>query len=195
MDATAIRCVCMITVFSHFLGLASHCKAQVQSGKASYYSKRWTGRQMANGEILHHDSLTCAHRSYPFGTLLKVTNLQNGLQVVVRVTDRGPFRRGRIIDLSWSAAKTIGMLASGVTSVTVQRLSSAAVPFKPDDDDEPDLPKLHLELADIAPLGIIPVWQREAQQKQINVPPSVKASHTDSLKASPAAMHVAGNGK
>ena len=100
--------------------------AQTQTGKASYYSKKWTGRRTASGERVHHDSLTCAHRTYPFGTLLRVTNQRNGLQVVVRVNDRGPFGRGRIVDLSWGAAKAIGMLAAGVVSVTVERVDSLA---------------------------------------------------------------------
>ena len=100
--------------------------AQTQTGKASYYSKKWTGRRTASGERVHHDSLTCAHKTYPFGTLLRVTNQRNGLQVVVRVNDRGPFGRGRIVDLSWGAAKAIGMLAAGVVSVTVERVDSLA---------------------------------------------------------------------
>ena len=73
--------------------------AQTQRGKASYYSKRATGARTSSGERLHHDSLTCAHRTYPFGTLLRVTNENNGKEVIVRVTDRGPRGRGRIIDL------------------------------------------------------------------------------------------------
>lgn len=64
--------------------------AQTQRGKASYYSKRATGARTSSGERLHHDSLTCAHRTYPFGTLLRVTNENNGKEVIVRVTDRGP---------------------------------------------------------------------------------------------------------
>ena len=71
----------------------------IQQGKATFYSKRATGSRTANGERLHHDSLTCAHRTYPFGTMLRVYNPANGRSVVVRVTDRGPFVRGRIIDL------------------------------------------------------------------------------------------------
>ena len=121
--------------------------AQTQSGKASYYSKRATGSRTANGERLHHDSLTCAHRSYPFGTILKVTNVLNGKQVFVRVNDRGPFRKGRIIDLSWGAAKAIGMIAQGIASVTVEKLDEINVPFKPEDDV---LPKLELDVADAA---------------------------------------------
>ena len=92
----------------------------MQTGIASFYAKRVTGSRTANGDILHHDSLTCAHRTYPFGTLLKVTNLSNGLSVVVRVNDRGPFVRGRIIDLSWGAAKKLGMLSQGVARVIVE---------------------------------------------------------------------------
>lgn len=67
--------------------------AQAQRGKASYYSKRATGARTSSGERLHHDSLTCAHRTYPFGTLLRVTNENNGKEVIVRVTDRGPHGR------------------------------------------------------------------------------------------------------
>lgn len=115
-----------------------------QKGKATFYSKRATGARTASGERLHHDSLTCAHRTYPFGTLLKVTNLNNGNTVVVRVTDRGPFAKGRIIDLSYAAAKQLDMLLAGVATVTVERYNRG-VPY----DDEPaiELPELDLEMA------------------------------------------------
>lgn len=136
--------------------------AQTLSGKASYYAKSWTGRRTSNGERLHHDSLTCAHRSLPFGTLLKVTNLLNGKQVVVRVTDRGPFVKGRVVDLSWGAAKAIGMLSQGIAPVTVERMTSSTIPFRPEEDD-PEIHKFEFELADIAPTGIVPVWQQDAQ--------------------------------
>jgi len=102
-----------------------------QRGKATYYSKRATGARTASGERLHHDSLTCAHRTYPFGTLLRVTNLSNGKSVVVKVNDRGPFARGRIIDLSWGAAKAIGMLAQGVAAVTVEPCDDIIIPYRP----------------------------------------------------------------
>ena len=112
--------------------------AQIQTGKASYYSKKWTGRRTASGDPIHHDSLTCAHRTYPFGTLLKVTNKQNGRQVIVRVTDRGPFNRGRIIDLSWGAAKAIGMLTAGVVPVTVERVVLSTLFPTPEEDLDED---------------------------------------------------------
>ena len=91
----------------------------VQKGVASYYGKRATGRLTSSGERLHHDSLTCAHRTHPFGTWLKVVNPRNGQQVVVKVNDRGPFGRGRIIDLSWSAARQLGILRRGIANVEI----------------------------------------------------------------------------
>jgi len=105
-----------------------------QKGKASYYSKRATGARTSSGERLHHDSLTCAHRTFPFGTKLKVTNPQNGKWVIVRVTDRGPFRHNRIIDLSYGAARELDMLRQGVAMVIVEPVSEMIVPFKPSDD-------------------------------------------------------------
>lgn len=135
-------------------------KAQtVQRGIASYYSKRATGRMTSNGERLHHDSMTCAHRTYPFGTLLKVTNLTNSKQVVVRVTDRGPFGRGRIVDLSWGAAKALDMLSAGIVPCLVERVPrQTGIPFKPE-EEKIELPELDIAISDIA-VGITPVWQQ-----------------------------------
>lgn len=138
-------------------------QAQIQSGKASYYAKSWTGHRTSNGEKLHHDSMTCAHKTYPFGTLLKVTNLSNGMEVVVRVTDRGPYRKGRIIDLSWGAAKAIGMLSQGITSVRVEKVNSTNVPFKPDEQEQ-ELPLVDFEIADIS-VGTTPIWQDSDDQE------------------------------
>lgn len=121
--------------------------AQIHRGKASYYSKRATGSRAANGERIHHDSLTCAHRSYPFGTLLKVKNLSNGREVVVRVTDRGPYGRGRIIDLSYGAAKELGMLADGIAMVEVRKVGTITPPYKVEDDEmETGLPDFEFDI-------------------------------------------------
>lgn len=90
-----------------------------QRGKASFYSRRATGARTSSGERLRHNDFTCAHRTHPFGTKLRVKNLNNGKEVVVRVNDRGPFGRGRIVDLSWGAAKALGMLSHGVVPVEV----------------------------------------------------------------------------
>ena len=117
---------------AHLSPLTSNINAQgVQKGKASFYAKKFTGRRTASGEKIHHDSLTCAHRTYPFGTLLKVTNPANGKKVIVKVTDRGPYVKGRIIDLSVRAARELGIIAQGIAPVTVERYDSTAVPTKP----------------------------------------------------------------
>ena len=123
--------------------LTSKTNAQgVQTGKASYYAKKFSGRKTASGERLHHDSLTCAHRTYPFGTQLKVTNPANGKTVIVRVTDRGPYVKGRIIDLSVRAAKELGIIAQGIAPVVVERYNPSIIPFKP--EDIIDVPELEL---------------------------------------------------
>jgi rare lipoprotein A len=90
-----------------------------ECGYASYYSRRIHGRHTSNGEHYHNDSLTCAHKTYAFGTKLLVVNPKNNLYVVVRVTDRGPHTRNRIIDLSYRAAKEIGIIADGIAKVEV----------------------------------------------------------------------------
>ena len=141
---------------SHFFPSASELSAQTQKGIASYYSKKATGRKTSSGERLHHDSLTCAHRTFPFGTLLKVTNPANDRVVVVRVTDRGPFGRGRIIDLSWGAAKQLGILAQGIASVIVERIGSTVIPWR--DTTLIKLPELQLATP-ILTTQMTPEWQ------------------------------------
>lgn len=97
--------------------------AQYEKGKASHYSKRAKPCSTASGELLYNDSLVCAHRTLPFNTLVRVVNLKNGREVVVRVIDRGPFIAGRIIDLSYGAADAIGMLSSGVVDCEIYVLT------------------------------------------------------------------------
>lgn len=92
---------------------------QTQSGKASYYSKKFHNRKTASGEIYKKGDLICAHRTYPFGTKLLVKNLKNNKSVIVTVIDRGPFIKGRIIDVSYEAAKELGLIHHGVAKVEV----------------------------------------------------------------------------
>lgn len=139
--------IALLSTFLSTLSCIPCCGQKHQRGKASYYSKRATGTRSASGQRIHHDSLTCAHRYYPFGTMLKVTNLKNDKSVIVEVIDRGPFGRGRIIDLSWAAAKEIGMISQGVATVKVERLDNP-VPFKPEDSK---LPKIDFEMAEFEP--------------------------------------------
>lgn len=92
-----------------------------ETGLASFYGRYYHGRHTASGERFDNSVMMAAHRHYPFGTRLRVTNLTNGRSVVVRVTDRGPFGRGRIIDVSYAAAQALGFTRAGVTRVTVER--------------------------------------------------------------------------
>ncbi|MCX7879685.1 MAG: septal ring lytic transglycosylase RlpA family protein [Ignavibacteria bacterium] len=91
-----------------------------EEGLASFYDDRFVGRITASGEIYTHREYTAAHRHLPFGTIVKVLNLENGKVVNVRINDRGPFVKGRIIDLSKSAAKDLEMLDDGVVRVRIE---------------------------------------------------------------------------
>jgi len=91
-------------------------------GYASYYADKFHGRQTANGEIFNMHDYTAAHRNLPFDTVLLVTNLENGKKVKVRINDRGPYVKGRILDLSLQAAKDIGLIKTGVTKVQIKIL-------------------------------------------------------------------------
>lgn len=93
------------------------------SGSASYYAAKFDGRRTASGERFDNDAMTAAHRTLPFGSRLRVTNPANGRSVVVRVNDRGPFTRGRMIDVSRAAAEELGMVARGHATVDIALLA------------------------------------------------------------------------
>lgn len=95
---------------------------QATVGMASYYGKEFAGRKTASGERFNPNALTAAHRTLPFGTRVRVTDLKSGRSVVVTVNDRGPFKKARIIDLSYQAAKEIGMILKGTGKVRVDVL-------------------------------------------------------------------------
>ena len=94
-------------------------------GEASYYAEKYVGRTTANGEIFNQEALTAAHRSLPFGTRVRVTRTDHVEEpsVVVRINDRGPFKRGRIIDLSKNAARQLQMMRDGVVEVKLEVVS------------------------------------------------------------------------
>ena len=96
---------------------------EIDGGMASYYGDELAGNRTASGERFDPDKLTGAHRSLPFGSLVRVTNVANGDSVVVRINDRGPFSRGRVIDISHAAAREIGMHRSGTARVKLALLS------------------------------------------------------------------------
>lgn len=95
-----------------------------QNGNASYYSSKLIGRRTSDGGKYHPDSMTCAHRSYPFGTYLKVKNPKNDKEVIVKVTDRGPHQRRLLIDLSYGAAKELDIIRAGIAAVEITKLDS-----------------------------------------------------------------------
>jgi rare lipoprotein A len=92
-------------------------------GNASFYGAEFVGRRTASGEAFDPQAMTAAHRTVPFGSLIRVTNLSDGRTVVVRVNDRGPWSRDRIIDLSYAAAKQIGLHRSGMARVELTLLA------------------------------------------------------------------------
>ena len=90
-----------------------------QVGMASFYDEKLTDYQTASGEMYHMNDFTAAHPVLPFNTLVKVTNLSNNLSVMVRINDRGPYTKRRIIDLSWAAAQKIGLIEAGTAKVEI----------------------------------------------------------------------------
>ena len=138
------------------------CVAQEMfKGNASYYSDKLHGRRMANGERYHRDSMTCAHLKFPFGTMLKVRNPLNDKTVIVRVTDRGPYSRRFIIDLSRAAAKKLGIIAAGFSQVEITPFHPEVVPYKAEEDSLPEVPELNLQYTPVATYPD-PVWQRDS---------------------------------
>ena len=93
-----------------------------ETGKASYYADKYQNRKTASGEAYKHEHPTAAHRRLPFGSRVRVTNTDNGKSVVVKINDRGPFVKGRIIDLSKSAFSQIGNLSAGIVDVDIEVL-------------------------------------------------------------------------
>jgi rare lipoprotein A len=99
------------------LSTIATCPIHAESGLAAFYG----GGRTASGEVTGPTGLTAAHRTLPFGTKVRVTNVRNGKMVVVRITDRGPYGRGRIIDVSRAAARELDMIDSGTAMVSVVR--------------------------------------------------------------------------
>lgn len=97
---------------------------QTFKGQASYYADKFHGKATASGEKYDKSKMTCAHRTLPFGTKLRVTNTANGKSVDVTVNDRGPFKEGRVVDVSRAAAEKLDMIQSGVINCTVKVIST-----------------------------------------------------------------------
>lgn len=97
--------------------------SQVETGTASYYHNKFEGRKTSSGEVFHQNLFTCAHKTLPFGTMLKVTNLSNDSTVVVKVNDRLPMKSKRVIDLTLTAAKQLNFVAKGLTKVELEKVN------------------------------------------------------------------------
>ncbi len=106
-----------------FLFFSLICFSQTK-GKGSYYADKFEGRKTASGEVYRANKSTAAHKTLPFGTMVKVTNLANNKSVIVRINDRGPFTKGRIIDLSKSAAKKLDGIRAGIIDVKIEVIKS-----------------------------------------------------------------------
>ena len=104
----------MLLAIVSAVGIAA---AQSEEGVANFYGDKFQGKKTASGEVFDKDGLTAAHKKLPFGTKVKVTNKHNGCSVVVTINDRGPFVRGRVIDVTPAAARELGF--SGLTHVTL----------------------------------------------------------------------------
>jgi rare lipoprotein A len=111
----------MLVVGSYAQGLAQSVQEFI--GKASYYARKFDGRATANGETFSQEALTAAHLQLPFNSLVEVTNLANNKSVLVRINDRGPYVRSRIIDLSRAAARLLDMVEGGMAQVKLKVLS------------------------------------------------------------------------
>lgn len=120
----------LLLSFLTAVGYAQEVECQ-QVGVASFYANKFVGRKTANGERFSQKKMTCAHRTLPFGTKLKVTNTANGKSVVVTVNDRGPYIKGRVLDLSLCAAQELDFVNAGKTEVMIETITEEPVNEEP----------------------------------------------------------------
>lgn len=156
---------------------ASAKKSAVLRGRASWYGKEHQGMRTSSGERFDRNKYTCAHKTLPFGTRLRVTNPETGKAVVVRVSDRGPFRHQRILDLSEVAARPLGIVTHGAVSVVAEVM--------PEDT----------ELGPVdAPENLAALMQDEATVAEASVHTDIRAGETEAadiaLRPEPAATYV-----
>ena len=154
---------CLSIMLLLLLGANTHVFAEEQDtiiGKASYYSDKLHGRTMSNGRPYHRDSMTCAHLKFPFGTMLKVKNPINDKEVIVTVTDRGPYSKRYIVDLSRAAAKDLGLIHRGWAMVEITPYIPQKVPYKLK-QELPEIPELNIEYSPIA-IYPDPAWKDDS---------------------------------
>lgn len=156
---TSLRRLLLFTTVAAVTSMSESQILFTQQGNASYYADRFHGRRMANGQLYHRDSMTCAHLRYPLGTKLLVRNIVNGREVVVTVTDRGPYTRKFVIDLSRAAARQLDIIHYGFQPVEIFPFIAGRVPYKYEPSTErPELDLGYTMDVDLGP----PVWQDDS---------------------------------
>jgi rare lipoprotein A len=120
-----------LLILFFFIASALRASGQEETGICSFYGNKFHGRRTAGGEVYNRYAYTAAHRTLPFNTFVEVTNLSNGKKVIVRINDRGPHSRNRIIDVSRAAAEDLEMIPSGVVKVSIAITSESPPPDKP----------------------------------------------------------------
>ncbi|MCA6078282.1 septal ring lytic transglycosylase RlpA family protein [Fulvivirga sedimenti] len=136
--------------------------AQTYEGKASFYADKFEGRPTASGEKYRAREFTAAHRTLPFGTVVRVTNLENKREVIVTINDRGPFVKSRIIDLSKAAAQSLDFILQGVADVRVEILETGELDYFLDVSGNPLSPKgWYIQLASFSEKGNALVFARD----------------------------------
>ncbi|MCJ8163912.1 septal ring lytic transglycosylase RlpA family protein [Pontibacter sp. E15-1] len=123
------KCYILTVIIFLFIGIGQPILAQstdTQKGEASWYGSRYHGRKTSSGELYNKNKMTAAHKTLPFGTKVKVTNLDNNESVIVRINDRGPFVGDRIIDVSEVAARKLDFHAEGIGNVKIEVLETGA---------------------------------------------------------------------
>ncbi len=137
-----------VTVFLAFAKLTNpSTDDKANSGTASFYAKKFEGKRTTSGQRYRATERTAAHRTYPFGTLLEITNQDNGRKTIVRINDRGPHAKTRLIDLSYLAAKDLGLISSGTADVTLKVISLG----KPSNFQEDEVETIETSTASIFP--------------------------------------------
>lgn len=149
----------LLSLLSVF-GQTTTAQEKMITGNASYYADKFHGRRTASGEIYHKDSMTCAHLKYPFGTVLKVRNPLNDKTVIVRVTDRGPYSKRFVLDLSRAAARELDIISAGFSMVEITPIHTFQVPYRVEDDGIEEIPQLEMQFTPAATFPE-PVWQRD----------------------------------
>ena len=173
--------VVILTLLAAFSAFVFAQRLQPQKGNASYYADYFHGRTMSNGQKYHRDSMTCAHLYYPLGTWLRVRNITNGKEVVVRVTDRGPYSRKFVIDLSRAAARQLDIIHYGWRPVEITPFTPGHVPFILAPQREK--PVLNLGFSDDED-DLAPYWQEDSiYLARHRLSRTQIAVHLDTLKA------------